>query len=130
MVKVEELKEKDTSNVYANSDASSSTTSLSSVSSDVSDVSDVSPDSETFVDRLTALVDIVPPRTRASIKSKVSSTASFFGKTGKVFGNIAWVITTSALLVALPLALSLEQEAAIIQQERELEGQKEGQAVS
>lgn len=40
-----------------------------------------------------------------------------------------WILTTSALLVGLPLALSLEDEAKLVAQEREVEGQREGQAV-
>lgn len=46
-----------------------------------------------------------------------------------MFGNVVWVVTTSALLVGLPLALSLEDEAKIMAQEREMEGQRDGQAV-
>jgi len=42
-------------------------------------------------------------------------------------GNAVWIVTTSALLVALPLALVLEDEAKIVQQERELMAQQQGQ---
>ncbi|KAF9007665.1 Tom22-domain-containing protein [Hymenopellis radicata] len=71
------------------------------------------------------LVDIVPPTTRHSIVSRVSKTASFVKKTSKIVGNIVWVVTTSALLVALPLALSLEDEAKIVAQEKEMEEQQQ-----
>lgn len=130
MVKVEEIKDKDTTqakSLYSNSEASESSSSLSSVSTTSSLGEEPQ---ESFTERLSALVDIVPPKTRKSIADKVSATAGFFGKSGKVLGNIVWVVTTSALLIGLPLALSLEDEAKIVAQEREAEGQREGQAVS
>lgn len=123
MVKVEIVEEKDHqgSSPYASSSSSrtSSSSSLSSVSSELSA-------DETFIDRLTALVDIVPPTTRQSIYSRVSKTASFFKRGGKLAGNIVWVLTTSAILVGLPLALSLEDEAKIVQQEQEMLAQQQG----
>ncbi|KAG6841961.1 hypothetical protein C0991_004449 [Blastosporella zonata] len=122
MVKVEIVEEKDVSgSPYATDDESriSSSESLSSVDSDVSV-------DETFFDRLVALVDIVPPTTRHSISSRISRTASFFKRGGKIAGNIVWVVTTSALLVALPLALSLEDEAKIVAQEKEMMEQQQG----
>ncbi|KAG8951742.1 mitochondrial import receptor protein [Tulasnella sp. 424] len=129
MVKVEEIKDKDTTqakSLYSNSEASESSSSLSSVSTTSSLGEEPQ---ESFTERLSALVDIVPPKTRKSIADKVSATAGFFGKSGKVLGNIVWVVTTSALLIGLPLALSLEDEAKIVAQEREAEGQREGQAM-
>ncbi|KAF8840751.1 mitochondrial import translocase, subunit Tom22 [Paxillus ammoniavirescens] len=125
MVKVEIVEEKDqfsSNSPYASSSSSrtSSSVSLSSVSSELSTAD------ETFYDRLSALVDIVPPSTRHNIFTKVSNTTSFFKKTGKVVGNIVWIVTTSALLVGLPLALSLEDEAKIVAQEREMMAQQQG----
>ncbi|KIJ54628.1 hypothetical protein M422DRAFT_73551 [Sphaerobolus stellatus SS14] len=123
MVKVEIVDEKDTSSnsPYASSSSSrtSSSVSLSSVSSEI-------PAEETLVDRVAALVDIIPPTTRHSISTKVSRTASFLFTSGKVIGNIAWVIATSALVVGLPLALVLEDEAKIVQQEKEHLAQQQG----
>ncbi|KAG6917471.1 hypothetical protein DXG01_002448 [Tephrocybe rancida] len=124
MVKVSIVEEKDvTSSPYSTDDESrtSSSASLSSVGSDASVDAD-----ETFFDRLSALVDIVPPTTRHTITSRISRTASFLKRGGKIAGNIVWVITTSALLVALPLALSLEDEAKIVAQEKEMMEQQQG----
>lgn len=42
-------------------------------------------------------------------------------------GNIAWIVSTSALLVGLPLALAIEDETRITQQEREMQMQSQGQ---
>ncbi|KAF5369553.1 hypothetical protein D9758_002552 [Tetrapyrgos nigripes] len=121
MVKVEIVDEKEANSPYASPSPSrtNSSESLSSVESDVSA-------DESLFERLTALVDIVPPTTRQNIYSKVSSTASFLKTSGKVVGNIVWVVTTSALLVGLPLAVSLEDEAKVVQQEKEMQEQQAG----
>jgi import receptor subunit TOM22 len=122
MVKVEIVQDQDEVNTspYA-SHASSRTGSSASLSSVESELGD-----ESLYERLTALRDIVPPSTRHSIASTVSSTASFFKKGGKILGNIVWIVTTSALLVGLPLALSLEDEAKIVAQEKEMLAQQQG----
>ncbi|GLB38450.1 putative mitochondrial import receptor subunit Tom22 [Lyophyllum shimeji] len=123
MVKVTVVEEKEEvrSSPYLTDDESrtSSSASLSSVSSELSV-------DETFFDRIAALVDIVPPTTRHTISSRISKTASLIKRGGKVAGNIVWVVTTSALLVALPLALSLEDEAKIVAQEKEMMEQQQG----
>jgi import receptor subunit TOM22 len=103
----------------ASSSRTSSSVSLSSAGSDVAD-------DETLMDRLAALVDIVPPTTRQSISSKVSQTASVVKKGSKLVGNLVWIVTTSALLIGLPLALSLEDEAKIVAQEKEMLAQQQG----
>ncbi|ESK94939.1 mitochondrial import receptor subunit tom22 [Moniliophthora roreri MCA 2997] len=121
MVKVEIVDEKEQNSPYlSDSDArTASTDSLSSVESDLSA-------DETFFDRVSALVDIVPPTTRHKISNRISSTAKFLKTTGKVVGNIVWVVTTSALLVGLPMALILEDEAKIVAQEQEMQEQQAG----
>ncbi|KAG2342096.1 mitochondrial import translocase, subunit Tom22 [Suillus weaverae] len=125
MVKVEIVEEKDPqssgNSPYASSSSShhSSQESISSISSELSA-------EENLYDRISALVDIVPPTTRHSISTKLSKAASFVKTSGKVIGNIVWIVTTSALLVGLPLALSLEDEAKIVAQEREMMAQQQG----
>ncbi|KAJ7600996.1 mitochondrial outer membrane translocase complex, subunit Tom22 [Mycena floridula] len=120
MVKVEIVEEKEDNSPYSSSSsAASSTSSLSSVSSELEV-------NETVLDRLAALVDIVPPATRHNISSRISKTLTFAKNSSKVIGNVVWVITTSALLVALPLALSLEDEAKIVSQEKEMLEQQQG----
>jgi mitochondrial import receptor subunit TOM22 len=122
MVKVEIVDEKDQqSSPYASPSSSrtSSSISISSVDSD-------SPVDESLFDRISALKDIVPPTTRHSIVSKVSKTASFVKRTTKFAGNVIWVVTTSALLIGLPLALILEDEAKVVAQENEMLAQQQG----
>ncbi|GAA5973877.1 hypothetical protein JCM11641_001196 [Rhodosporidiobolus odoratus] len=77
------------------------------------------PSQETFSERFYALKDMVPPSTRASIVDSIDKVRGWTKwSVGKV-GQAAWITTTSALLVGLPLLLSIEGEAAIVQQEKE-----------
>jgi import receptor subunit TOM22 len=120
MVKVEIVESNSPYGSEAASSRNSSSTSISSVSSDLEP-------EESVLDRLAALVDIVPPTTRHAISQRVSKTASWIKWGGKRAGGFVWVVTTSALLVALPLALVLEDEAKIVAQEREFLEQQQGQ---
>jgi len=122
MVKVEIVEEKETANSPYGSLSASRTNSTDSLSSIASDVSV----EESFLERVAALADVIPPATRHSISSRISKTASFLRKGRKIAGSIIWVVTTSALLVALPLALSLEDEAKIVAQEKEMLEQQQG----
>ncbi|KAI5120762.1 hypothetical protein M0805_004726 [Coniferiporia weirii] len=121
MVKVEIVDEKEESHsVYASS-SSSHTGSTDSLDSTISE-----PEAETLYDRVAALVDIIPPTTRYSIANRISKTASTLKRASKLAGNVVWIVTTSALLVGLPLALSLEDEAKIVAQEKEMLAQQAG----
>jgi len=122
MVKVEIVDEKEVGQSPYASSSDSRTSSSASISSVESDISV----DESFFDRVAALVDIVPPTTRHSIASRISKTASILKRGGKLVGNVVWVVTTSALLVALPLALTLEDEAKIVAQEKEMLEQQQG----
>jgi import receptor subunit TOM22 len=122
MVKVSIVDEKETSNSPYASSSSSRTSSAESLAS----VSSETPDSETLYNRITALVDIIPPQTRYRLTSGISRTRSLVQKGGKVIGNVVWVLTTSALLVGLPLVLILEDEAKIVNEERNVLAQQQG----
>jgi import receptor subunit TOM22 len=123
MVKVTVVDEKEAHSTRSSPYSSPTSSAASSSVSLVSEVDDVD---ETLFDRLAALVDIVPPTTRQKISSRVSSVASSAAWGGKLVGNLVWIVTTSALLVGLPLALSLEDEAKIMAQEKELLAQQAG----
>jgi len=126
MVKVEIVQDQDAAtggqSPYGSpaSSRTSSSVSLSSVESEFAG-------EESFYERITALKDIVPPSTRHSISSKISKTSSFVKRGSKILGNVVWIVTTSALLIGLPLALSLEDEAKIMAQEKEMLAQQQGQ---
>jgi len=123
MVKVEIVEDRDVPGASPYSSPSSSRTSSSASLSSLDSEASVD---ESLFDRITALKDIVPPTTRHSISTRVLKTASFVKRASKVVGNIVWVVTTSALLVGLPLALALEDEAKIVQQEKEMLEQQQG----
>ncbi|KAI5822860.1 mitochondrial import translocase, subunit Tom22 [Schizophyllum commune Tattone D] len=120
MVQVEIVDEKDVPYASDESSAADSDDDLESVTSD-DDERD-----ETLLDRIAALKDIVPPSTRLALANNVSKAGSFVKGTGKVVGNIVWVLTTSALLIALPLGLALEDEAKLVAQEKEMFEQQQG----
>ena len=99
----------------------------SDASSVLSDDDDFFPENESFADRLVALKDIVPPQTRSALSERLTATRdlAWWGLQGA--GTLAWWVSTSALLVGLPLALAIEDETRIVQQERELHMQNAGQ---
>ncbi|KAI0036428.1 mitochondrial outer membrane translocase complex, subunit Tom22 [Vararia minispora EC-137] len=117
MVKVEIVDDKETLS-RGESPYSSPASSRTGSSASLASVESESPADESFLDRLAALRDIVPPATRHNIATRAAATAAFIKRTGKFAGNVVWVLTTSALLVGLPMALSLEGEAAVMEQEK------------
>ncbi|KAI0923235.1 hypothetical protein AcV7_005807 [Taiwanofungus camphoratus] len=124
MVKVEIVEEKDPQ--YSGSPYASSSSSRTSSSVFLSSVGSALDAEESFYERIAALVDIVPPTTRHKISTRFSKAAGFVKSSAKLVGNLVWIVTTSALLVGLPLALSLEDEAKIVQQEKEMLAQQQG----
>lgn len=72
----------------------------------------------------------MPPSTRRSLSHTFSMTYRYTAFGGRLAGKLAWVVTTSALLVGLPYALAVETEAAVVQQEREFAQQQSGAQVS
>ncbi|KAI8391137.1 mitochondrial import receptor subunit Tom22-domain-containing protein [Radiomyces spectabilis] len=87
--------------------------------SDYSDDDFDEDEDESLLDRIIALKEIVPLKHRNRISSGVSSLTSW-GKTGATFvGKSAWVLTTSMLLLVLPLALEIEKEQALVAYEKE-----------
>ncbi|GAA5906955.1 hypothetical protein JCM8208_003722 [Rhodotorula glutinis] len=77
------------------------------------------PNHETFKERIYALKDMVPPTTRAAVSDAAASAKGWLGWSASKAGNAAWIVTTTALLVGMPLLLSIEGEAALVQQEKE-----------
>lgn len=125
MVLVEEVKEEiivDRESDYETESEFSEDDAESVISED-----DFDPSTETFADRVAALKDIVPPETRKSLANTAETIKSWSSSAYNLSGNIAWWVCTSAILVALPLALASENEAMITQQERELQMQSTGQ---
>ena len=123
MVLVEEVKE----DVLFEGERESDFESDSDGSDALSDDDDFDPASETVYDRVAALKDIVSPRTRMTVSSTFNTTKSWALWGWFSAGSVAWWVSTSALLVGLPLALAIEDETRIVQQEREMQMQSQGQ---
>jgi mitochondrial import receptor subunit TOM22 len=82
--------------------------------------------SESLLDRVAALIDIIPPSTRGKISSTSSSIASFTGSALSFTGKGLWVVSTSVLLLGIPYALAFGQEQEIMEREREEGLMREG----
>jgi len=109
MVKLEEVSLDHVEEEYTDTDSSSVYS-----SDDEDDVDNI----ESILDRVWALQDVIPAKTRKSIADKCS-TVYGWGKTSANFlGNSAWVLTTSALLLVLPLMIELEHEQGLIEYEK------------
>src|SRR5271163_1439873 len=97
-------------------------TPASSPDSEISSSSDLdtayTEPNETLTDRIIALKDIIPPRTRARIVSTTSSIYSFTGSAITYGGKGLWVLATSAFLLGIPYALALGQEQEIMEEEK------------
>ena len=98
--------------------------------SDFSDDDFDDDEDESILDRIAALKEIIPLKHRNRFASSASTLTSW-GKTGATFvGKSAWVITTSMLLLVLPLALEIEKEQALVAYEKEAMQQQGAQQVS
>lgn len=71
---------------------------------------------------------MIPPSTRLSVAKTFGQASSWAKWTGKAAGNVVWVVTTTALLVGLPMAIAIEDETRLVAQEKEMLGQQQGQA--
>eukprot|EP00160_Parvularia_atlantis_P020206 Unigene8263_Nuclearia_a/m.25379 Unigene8263_Nuclearia_a/g.25379 ORF Unigene8263_Nuclearia_a/g.25379 Unigene8263_Nuclearia_a/m.25379 type:complete len:145 (-) Unigene8263_Nuclearia_a:89-523(-) len=83
------------------------------------DVDDFDPASETLLQRVYALKDMVPVHQRRRVADAFGTVSSYARSAAGVAGIIAWVLSTSALLVVLPLGIELEREQFLIMQENE-----------
>ena len=81
---------------------------------------------ESLTDRLLALRDIIPPKTRARISS-ATSTLMNASSTGITYtGKGLWVLATSVLLLGLPYMLAVGQEQELMEEERQRTMMMEG----
>ncbi|KAF9113259.1 mitochondrial import receptor protein [Mortierella sp. AM989] len=109
MVKLEEVSLDHVEEEYTDSDSSSVYS-----SDDEGDVDNI----ESILDRVWALQDVIPLKTRKSIADKCSSVYGWGKYSANFLGNSAWVLTTSALLLVLPLMIELEHEQGLIEYEK------------
>lgn len=102
---------------------------IRSIDSEISDMSETTHSpllDETLTDRLIALRDIIPPKTRARI-SNAANTVFNASSTGVTYGGKGlWVIATSVLLLGLPYMLAVGQEQELMEEERQRTMMMEG----
>ncbi|CCD25611.1 Tom22p NDAI_0F02930 [Naumovozyma dairenensis CBS 421] len=96
---------------------------------DDSDFEDDFNENETFMERLYALKDIVPPKQRINICNAFNLTTSFIKTAFSKTGNITWILTTSALLLGVPLSLSILAEQQLIEMEKTFDLQKDANEI-
>ncbi|CAK9442287.1 uncharacterized protein LODBEIA_P60300 [Lodderomyces beijingensis] len=84
---------------------------------------------ETLLDRVAALKDIISPQQRDqlyNLSSKISSYASWASAQG---GNLLWTLTSSSLLLGVPLALAILSETQLQEMEKDMSLQAAAQDV-
>ncbi|KAJ1916919.1 mitochondrial import receptor subunit Tom22 [Mycoemilia scoparia] len=85
---------------------------------------------ETIAERISALKDVIPAPQRQKICSFAQRIYNLGAGGVYLTSKIAWVLTTSALLVVFPLALENDREQMVAQweEEQKMLGQQPGQA--
>ncbi|KAH9812515.1 mitochondrial outer membrane translocase complex, subunit Tom22 [Melampsora americana] len=141
MVKIEELKIEDSDDGFVTESDNSSESDSSDIvirekresdddeeDEDIDELNEgISIEDETILDRIYALKDIISPSSRATLAESWNKVSNSTKSTTKFLGNVAWVITTSMILVGLPMALSIEGESMLVAHEKEMERQAHGQ---
>lgn len=73
---------------------------------------------ETLADRIVALKDVLPPQYRESISSSFGSVKSLIQSVGSFGGKSLWVISSSTLLLGVPLSLCILSEQQLVEMEK------------
>lgn len=79
---------------------------------------------ESLLDRILALKDMIPAAKRAAIAGRFNKVYSWATWSTCFLGKAAWVVATSALLLAFPLALEIDKEQAVLAYEAETKMQQ------
>ncbi|KAJ1845085.1 mitochondrial import receptor subunit Tom22 [Coemansia sp. RSA 2703] len=132
LVEIEDNEAYDSDSQYTTDSSSAHSLSAGSQHSDVDDSEDEYDSEyeddtdyldESLLERLSALKDIVPAEHRARVSSVVGAVARWSAFGAGLAGKLAWVFTTSALLVVFPLAIESDREKMMQQWEAEQGGQ-------
>lgn len=92
----------------------------SEVSDDDYEDDDYDLENETLLERLAAFKDIVPPQYRSQIAQVTSSAYSTISSSISFGGKALWILTTSSLLLGVPLSLSILSEQQLVEMEKEM----------
>ncbi|MCJ1274988.1 mitochondrial import receptor protein [Puttea exsequens] len=94
--------------------------------SELSDDDDVAiTPQESLSDRILALRDIIPPRTRRFLSSTLNTTFSASKSAAWLGGKGLWVFSTGALMLMVPFAMATVEEQQFVEQEK-MEKAREG----
>jgi import receptor subunit TOM22 len=85
-------------------------------------------ENETLYDRLVALQDMIPAETRAQMLKSASVGVQSLWTGARVLGNVAWILSTSAMILILPLMVCEDQEHAMMMQHEEQQRMQKGAA--
>ncbi|GAB7357864.1 hypothetical protein MBLNU230_g0035t1 [Neophaeotheca triangularis] len=100
--------------------------------SDESDVSSIASDDdmdESFVDRISALKDVIPPTYRKNLANVANTGYDWASRAASLGGKTLWVVSTSALLLGVPWALAFSEEQQVQEMEREMRMQQSANEV-
>lgn len=86
-------------------------------------------ENETIVDRIVALKDIIAPDQRAKIAGTADGIKSLISRTLNASGSLLWTLTSSALLLGVPLSLAILSETQLKEMENQLSLQPGAQDV-
>lgn len=92
---------------------------------DDSDFDDDFDENETILERIVALKDIISPKQRQTVSNIIGSTTSIIRSVFAKGGSLTWAVTTSALLLGVPLSLSILAEQQLIEMEKTFDLQKD-----
>lgn len=74
---------------------------------------------ESFLDRVKALKEIIPYKLRYKIAKFITSGSEKIVDWMHVCGSIAWCITTSIVLIGLPILYAYDREKSMLEYEKE-----------
>ena len=73
---------------------------------------------------------MIPPSTRRRLNSTFSTTSSYAWSGLRLSGSALWILSTTVLLIGVPLGLSVMEEQGMIEAEMEQKAREIGQNVS
>ncbi|KAL8843172.1 MAG: hypothetical protein Q9176_002125 [Flavoplaca citrina] len=130
MVQLEEVEDQDLvreqPGPYQEEEDDDYTDTDSSLSDD--DIASLAP-SETALDRLYALKDMIPPSTRRSIANTSSSVFSAIKSLSLFSGKGLYIVSTGGLMVFLPYMMAVMEEQQIVEMEREQKAREMGSEI-
>ncbi|KAL9000345.1 MAG: hypothetical protein Q9169_001062 [Polycauliona sp. 2 TL-2023] len=85
--------------------------------------------SESTLDRIYALKDIIPPSTRRSIATTSSNIFSALKSSALFSGKSLYVISTGGLMVLVPYMMAVMEEQQIVEMEREQKAREMGSEI-